>query len=113
MHGSHGNRAFADGGRDALDIVGAHVADREHAGQDRFKQIRLACKRPVRRGQIVFGQVVPGLDKALRVERDVAAGLAVLLAHRFQVLAAIHCHHFVSGDSSSGAGNSTMASPRR
>ena len=35
-----GDRSFADGRRDALDVAAAHVADREDAGQAGLEQIR-------------------------------------------------------------------------
>ena len=36
MDKGDGNRSFADGGRDALDVAGAHVANREDSGTVRF-----------------------------------------------------------------------------
>ena len=67
-----GDRSFADGRRHTLDVACPHVADREHAGQARFEQMRRARQRPMRGGQVVLGQVGPGLDEPLGIERDAA-----------------------------------------
>jgi hypothetical protein len=40
MNKGDGNRSFADGGRDTLNIAAAHVAGREDSGAIRFQQIR-------------------------------------------------------------------------
>ena len=69
------DRAFADRGRDALDVAAAHVADREDAGPARFEQIRRPRQRPSRPRQILGREVRAGLDEAFVVERD-AAGRA-------------------------------------
>jgi hypothetical protein len=37
MNEGDGNRSFADGGRHALDVAAARVADREDAGTTRFQ----------------------------------------------------------------------------
>ena len=64
------DRSLADGGRDALDVAAAHVADRKDARTTRFEQIRRPGQRPPRCRQIVLRQLRTGLDESLVVERD-------------------------------------------
>jgi len=52
MHKGHGNRSFAHGRRDSLDVATAHVADRKDARSVCFEQVRLPCKRPIRARQV-------------------------------------------------------------
>ena len=42
------HRSFADGGSDAFDRTGTHIAGGEDAGPARFEQERLTLRRPVR-----------------------------------------------------------------
>src|SRR5262249_61546208 len=65
-------RAFAHGGRHALHAAPADVAHREHAGQAGLEHVARAAERPARRGEVVLGQVRPGLDESLPVEREAA-----------------------------------------
>ncbi len=51
-------------------------------GQARLEQVRRPRERPLRRGQVLGRQVRPGLDEALRVERDAAVEPAACWAPR-------------------------------
>ena len=46
MDGCDGDRAFADGGSDALDVARADIAHGKYPGQACFEQVRLAGERP-------------------------------------------------------------------
>jgi hypothetical protein len=53
VHEGNGDRAFAYGGRYALDVSTAHVSNRKYAGQAGLQEIRGPGKRPTGGGQIV------------------------------------------------------------
>ena len=65
-------RAFADRGRDSLDVAAAHVTNREDAGPARFEQIRRSGQRPFRVRELVGRQIRAGLHEASVVEDDAA-----------------------------------------
>jgi len=52
MHAGNGNRALPNRRRHTLDIASPDVADREHAGQTRFKEVGSPGQWPTRGGQI-------------------------------------------------------------
>src|SRR5712691_2649360 len=64
------DRAFAYCRGDAFDVAPAHVTDRKHCGEARFKEMRRPCERPVRGGEVLFRQIRPRLDEPVLVERD-------------------------------------------
>src|SRR5207237_7857982 len=66
------DRAFADGGSDALDAARAHVADREYPGRARLEEIGRARRRPACRGEIIAAQIGSRANELLVVERDAA-----------------------------------------
>ena len=53
MNEGDGNRSFADGRRDPLDVTAAHVSNRKDAGTAGFKQMRRSRQRPFRLYEIV------------------------------------------------------------
>ena len=70
MYEGDSNRALPNRRRHPLDIASPDVADREHAGQTRLEEVGSSGKRPMRGGQILWGQIGAGLDEFLRVARD-------------------------------------------
>ena len=72
MHKRDGNRAFADGGRHALDVAAAHVADREDAGMIRFQQIRRPRQRPSGCRKVLGRQVRTRFDESAPIKCDAA-----------------------------------------
>ena len=69
MDEGNGDRSLADGGGDTFDIAAANIADREHAGQARFEQMRRPRERPMRRRQILGDRSGPVLMNPSRRAR--------------------------------------------
>jgi len=59
MREGDGDRSFADGGRNTLEVAAAHVADRKDAGPARFEQMRRPWERPLRAREIVGREIQP------------------------------------------------------
>src|SRR5947207_1235412 len=72
VDGGDRDRSLPDGGRRALDAAAPHVAHREHAGQAGFQDMRRAGQRPMRRRQVVRGEIRAGLDEAAGIECEAA-----------------------------------------
>jgi hypothetical protein len=53
MNKGDGNRSFTDGGRHALDVAAAHVADREDSETIRFQQ--MGIQKPTLLGAGIAG----------------------------------------------------------
>ena len=112
------DRTLAHCRRDTLDIAAPDVADSEHSGQTCFEKMRRPGERPARGGQVVLGQIRPGLDETFGIEghastkplggrngtghdEDVAdvvgfdfAGLTVAPAHALEMVASFECRRF-------------------
>ena len=65
--------ALADGGGDAIDTVGADIADREHAGAAGLEEQGRPGERPLRRRQGRRIEIGPGPDEPFGVERHAVA----------------------------------------
>ena len=68
MDHADGAGALADGRRDALARVGAHVARGEDAGDTGLEQVRVPLERPAARDSVRTGKIRTGQDVPLLVE---------------------------------------------
>src|SRR5579885_859981 len=67
MRELHGNSAFTDGGRDALDGLVANVAGAKHTGNIRLEQIRIARQRPSAWPTVLLLQIGAGENEPILI----------------------------------------------
>src|SRR5580765_7969967 len=72
MNEGNGYRALAHRRRHPFQTAGADIADGEHTWKTRFEQMGSTSQWPLRRSQIIVGEVRAGLDESLRIERKTA-----------------------------------------
>src|SRR5689334_9426911 len=70
MHKRDGDRPFADGRRDALDVAAAHVANREDSGAIRLEQVRGTGEWPFPGPQLLGREIRAGFHESLVVESN-------------------------------------------
>src|SRR5262249_22141716 len=66
------DRTLADRGGDALDAIGANIANREHAGSAGLEQVGRAREPPSPGRQVIDREIWAGLDEAVGVEHAAA-----------------------------------------
>src|SRR5262245_30695433 len=70
VHEGNRDRTFSNSRCDALDVAGAHVADRKYARQARFQKKWRPRERPSGGLELVLRNVRSGLDEPIAVDRD-------------------------------------------
>src|SRR5687767_13764626 len=70
MYERHGGGSFPHSGCYALHASRSHIAHRKNAGETRLQSVRRPRQWPLRREQVIPGQVSAGLDESLVVTRQ-------------------------------------------